>query len=193
MQETPHIKAIIFDCFGVLVGRGFWNVYRQAGGDPVADSGYIDHYLNLANMGQISQQDFRQAMADKLHITVDEYLDVYNKDEVPNMDVFDYIKNELKPKYKIGLLSNANAGVIERRIPEGLRQLFDDIVVSAEVGLLKPDPEIYKLAARRLGIKPSEAIFTDDHDRYLPGAKEAGMTPVLYTGLGSLVQVISKL
>lgn len=91
-----------------------------------------------------------------------------------------------KKDYKIGLLSNANNGVIERKIPAELRELFDVIVVSAEVGLMKPDPAIYELITQRLGVKPKEAIFIDDHPDYILGAQQAGMQALLYGDLDSL-------
>lgn len=187
------IKAVIFDCFGVLVGQGFWAVYRKAGGDPVADAEFIDHWINRANLGEVTQPEFRQAMADKIGISVDRYVSEYNKDEVPNPPIFEFIKQELKPKYKIGLLSNANVGVIPRRIPPDLLSLFDAVVVSGEVKLLKPDPAIYRLTAERLGVSPQEAVFTDDHDRYLPGATEVGMHTILYTGLDDFKRKLSEI
>lgn len=186
------IKAIIFDCFGVLVGKGFWNVYRLAGGDPEADHEYIDHWLNLANTGKVSQPEFRQAMADKLGLTVPQYLEIYNADEKPNQDIFDYIKT-IKPQYKIGLLSNANAGVIESRIPADLLTLFDARVISAEVGMLKPTPAIYQLVADKLGVKPEEAVFTDDHQQYLPGATAVGMHSILFTGVDDFRKQLAEL
>ena len=58
--------------------------------------------------------------------------------------------------------------------------LFDDVVVSAEVGLAKPDPEVFRLAARRLGLPPAECVFVDDWDVNVGAAREVGMAAILY-------------
>lgn len=58
---------------------------------------------------------------------------------------------------------------------------FDDIIISAEVGLMKPDPQLYHLAARRLGILPAEALFVDDSAENIAGARAVGMQALHFT------------
>jgi epoxide hydrolase-like predicted phosphatase len=62
----------------------------------------------------------------------------------------------------------------------GLHHLFDDIVCSAEVGMAKPEPAIYTLAAERLGLEPSECVFVDDLDTNVEAARQVGMHAVLF-------------
>lgn len=174
------VKAIIFDCFGVVVGKGFWDVYDNAGGDSVKDAAFIDDVLGRANSGAITAEALTNEVAAKLGLPPEEWAAIRDREEQPNEQLLSYIRDELKPIYKIGLLSNANNGTIERKIPENWRTLFDDIVVSAEVNLLKPDPEIFRLAAQRLGVQPAEVIFADDLEKYLEGASSVGMQTILY-------------
>ena len=108
------IKAIVFDCFGVLVGKGFWGVYDAAGGDSVKDCDFIEWILRKANAGTISNEEFRASIANKIGIGVNDYHQVVEREEQPNLALFNYINAELKHKYKMALLSNANRGVIER-------------------------------------------------------------------------------
>jgi putative hydrolase of the HAD superfamily len=61
---------------------------------------------------------------------------------------------------------------------EGWEELFDAIVISGEVGLRKPEPEIYALAARRLGVEPDQCVFVDDLAPNVRGAEAAGMVGV---------------
>jgi putative hydrolase of the HAD superfamily len=187
------IKAIFFDCFGVLVGTGFWNVYRDAGGDPERDWSFIEERLRAVNAGQASLQQFRQAMADRLGISVQEYMAIYDRNELPNAELITYIRNELKPHYRIGIISNAGPGVVESKIVPDDLKLFDDVVVSSEVGLLKPDPGIYLLACERLGVKLHEALFTDDQARYLGPAAELGMETILFGDLVSFRDQLESL
>ena len=77
-----------------------------------------------------------------------------------------------------GLISNSfGTGIYKRGNFDGL---FDAIVISGEVGLHKPEPEIYLLACERLGIEPAEAIFVDDLRENIAGAEAVGMTGVLH-------------
>lgn len=68
----------------------------------------------------------------------------------------------------------------------GFLDLFDDVVVSGEVGLAKPDPEIFALVARRAGRAPSECVFVDDSPANVAGAADAGMDAILFTDTGHL-------
>ena len=62
----------------------------------------------------------------------------------------------------------------------GIHHLFDDIVCSAEVGMAKPEPAIYELAAERLGLEPRECVFVDDLDTNVDAARQVGMQAVLF-------------
>jgi putative hydrolase of the HAD superfamily len=81
---------------------------------------------------------------------------------------------------KTGLLSNS-WGVDSYPI-EKLQPLFDALVISGEVGMRKPDPEIFHLATERLGVPPQRCVFVDDHPGHLKAAQEVGMTTVLHRG-----------
>lgn len=86
---------------------------------------------------------------------------------------------DLRPTFKTGILSNAwpdGRQIIAGKF--GLADAVDDIVISAEVGIAKPDPRIFALAASRLGVAPAEALLVDDFLRNVEGARTAGMSAV---------------
>lgn len=76
---------------------------------------------------------------------------------------------------RTGLLSNSWGLDYPR---EDWHELFDAVVISGEVGMRKPEPEIYRLAARRLGVEPEECVFVDDLTPNVRGAVEVGMVGV---------------
>ena len=79
---------------------------------------------------------------------------------------------------KTGLLSNSwGTSTYPREI---LDPLFDTLVISGEVGMRKPDPEIFNLTTGKLGVEPDASIFVDDHPGHLKSAGELGMTTVLH-------------
>lgn len=186
------IKAIIFDCFGVLVGKGIWSIYDLAGGDSERDAEHLDNVLHLANTGQIDSREFHEAITSKLDISVDEWKLLAAKEEKPNTVLLEFIRDKLKPKYKIGFLSNVNHDVIDRKLPKEWHTLFDTMIISAEVGMVKPDPAIFKLTARKLGVEPSECIFTDDIEKYLHGAESVGMMTILYDGFENFISRLEE-
>lgn len=186
------IKAIIFDCFGVLVGTGFNDTYRQAGGDPTKDRDFISDTLNSANIGAITEQEMSKMMAEKIGTTVEQWREAVDEAEQPNKPVFEYIE-ELRKSYKTAVLSNVNSGTLERKMsPEQLAQ-FNVVVASAEVGMMKPDPEIYRYTAEQLSVSPNECVFIDDIQDYCDGAEAVGMTAILYTDFVEVKQKLEAL
>ncbi|HZX07794.1 HAD family phosphatase [Kribbella sp.] len=79
---------------------------------------------------------------------------------------------------RTALLSNSWGNTYPRDTWDGM---FDDIVISGEVGLRKPEPEIFRLAAGRLDLEPSECVFVDDLQLNVDGARAVGMTAILHT------------
>ncbi len=63
-----------------------------------------------------------------------------------------------------------------------LNDVFDELIISGEVGLRKPDAAIFRLACDRLGVHASDAIFVDDFDVNVQAARALGMAGVLHAG-----------
>jgi epoxide hydrolase-like predicted phosphatase len=82
----------------------------------------------------------------------------------------------LRRDFKTGLLSNAFSD-LRQVVAETWKfaDAFDEMVISAEVGLVKPDPRIYQLAVDRLGVAPADAVFIDDFSRNVEGAQAVGL------------------
>ena len=95
----------------------------------------------------------------------------------PNIELI----RRLRPPYATAVLSNADRTLRERfEGREGLLDLFDVFVCSAEAGVAKPDPKIYALTADRLGLPPEECVFIDDSERNVTAARETGMQAVYF-------------
>ena len=95
-------------------------------------------------------------------------------------ELIDYIRH-LRSRYRTALLSNAlpnlrNLLTDKWRIDDA----FHEIIISAEVGLLKPDPAIYTLTLEKLGIESQEAVFIDDNEQNVAGARQVGMRAIRF-------------
>jgi putative hydrolase of the HAD superfamily len=90
-----------------------------------------------------------------------------------------------------GLISNSWGGASYDRV--AVDDLFDAVVISGEVGLNKPAPEIFRLGAERLGVAPEECVFVDDLRENCEGAEAVGMTAILHRGADSTVPELERL
>ncbi|HSX00062.1 MAG TPA: HAD family phosphatase [Patescibacteria group bacterium] len=187
------IKAIVFDCFGVLVGSSFWDVYRASGGDPVKDDSFIDNVLAQANAGFISSSDLRRQAAERIGTSYEVFTANMRRMEQPNVDLFAYIEKELKPHYKIAMLSNADKGAPQRHLTDKQLALLDVVVVSGEIGYAKPDPEAFQITIDRLGVTLSEIVFIDDLPCYVEPARAMGITTIQYVDLASFRQQLEAI
>jgi epoxide hydrolase-like predicted phosphatase len=91
---------------------------------------------------------------------------------------------------RTGLLSNSWGLDYDRA---GWDELFDAVVISGEVGLRKPEPAIYRLAADRLGMRPDECVFVDDIAANVRAAVDAGMVGVHHTSVESTIAELEVL
>jgi epoxide hydrolase-like predicted phosphatase len=92
---------------------------------------------------------------------------------------------------KTGLISNSwGHGRYDR---DSFGRLFDAVVISGEVGLYKPQPEIFRLGAERVGLDPSRCVFVDDLVENSEGAEAVGMTAVLHRGPHGTLERLEEL
>jgi len=89
-----------------------------------------------------------------------------------------------------GLITNSWGLDIYERAP---MDLFDETVISGDVGMHKPQPEIYLLACERLGVEPKDCIFVDDLRENVTGAEAVGMTAILHRDSAATVERLEDL
>lgn len=190
------IRAIIFDCFGVVVTYGFHAAFTAMGGNLDEDKQMLQDLFGMYNSGQMSDDQLLKELGDHLGIDSETVKAALAKDEHIDTRILERIQ-ELRGSYKVGLLSNIGRGGAERYFAGiDTSQYFDDMVLSGEVGLVKPVPEIYQLAAERLSVAPEECVFIDDSQRNAEAAMQAGMTAITYESFeqfdAELNQILSQ-
>lgn len=126
--------------------------------------------------GQLEESEFERRFAARLGVEAPALIDRLFAASAPDEKMRAAVRRAREGGVRTGLLSNSWG---TRRYPrELLRELFDAVTISGEVGLRKPAPEIYVLAARRLGLEPSQCVFVDDLPFNLDPAAELGMATV---------------
>ncbi len=181
------IKAIIFDCFGVLVRDNLDAFYAEyLRGDPELIKKSLAT-LERASKGLISHEEFNNELAGLAHITAEKTDEILGDNPV-NGELIGYIKQELKPKYKIGFLSNTSANWLDELFTPDQLELFEVKILSFQIGYAKPEAQAYEIAAERLGMRLTECVFIDDRQEYVDGAKRVGMKSILFTTNAQLKQ-----
>ena len=173
------IKAIIFDCFGVIRPDRLTMLYKQFGGDPVADEPFIHDTVQAANRGLIPSS--RSIFAKRLGITEAQWISAFDGNDRNDQQVLDYVLS-LRRHYKTALLSNISRGRLPELFQPGeLEKYFDVAVGSGDVGYAKPEAQAYEITADKLGVRLSECVMIDDQEAYCQGARGVGLQAILYT------------
>ena len=146
-----------------------------------------------ADAGFLVRDELTAQVAELLSISKEESDKVLSDGYSANTDLVEYISELKKQGYKIGLISNLGQGWFDTYVPESTKILFDDRVVSGEVGMVKPYPEIFELACTRLGVEPEDSVFVDDLISNCDGARRAGLQPILYESFEQFATDLQKL
>lgn len=175
------IKAIIFDLFGVLVLPGYTTLFNKF--PHLVQE--INQLVSENDYGTLSRREFYESMAKLTNISVETVKSYYRNDYSKDKDAIDWVK-ELKKSdnYKLGMLSNVGHGWVEDFFSrQELAELFDEVVLSSDVGLAKPAPRIFSITAERLEVPPVECVMFDDKLSNVQGANAAGVNGILYKSL----------
>lgn len=173
------IKAIIFDCFGVLT-TDTWRAFLDSLPDGT-DTSSARELNRQYDAGLITERQFLEQVQASTGRLPEQVEDMASSDVLKNTLLLNYI-NELKANYKIGLLSNiATDWIRDSFLTMDEQVLFDDMVFSHDVGMTKPDPRIFRLSCQRLGVEPNEAVLVDDVEAYVLSARVIGMEGVIYS------------
>jgi epoxide hydrolase-like predicted phosphatase len=186
------IKAIIFDCFGVLTTEGFGLFRDKYFASAPEKRIQANKLMDELNEGKLEYEGFIKGLIE-LSEASEEVVKDYMTRNKSNKLLFDLIRTDLKPKYKIGLLSNAGDNWLKELFDQEDIELFDDIVLSYELGVIKPDPKIYEIAASRLKVEPNECIFIDDNQRHCSGGAAAGMKTICYQNFWQIKKELETL
>jgi putative hydrolase of the HAD superfamily len=194
-------RAVFFDFGGVLttsVWDSFADFCRDQGLEPntVKDLFRNDpeaiRELRQLETGEITEDEFEETFGRRLGLEDPAHLiDSMFAGMQPDPPMVAAVKELRAAGMLTGLISNSWSTAHYDR--ELLNDLFDDSVISAEVHRHKPEPEIYRLAADRLGVEPAACIFVDDLRENCEGAEAVGMTAVRHHDAAQTIARLTEL
>jgi HAD superfamily hydrolase (TIGR01509 family) len=185
------IKAVIFDFYGVFVtDQDKLLISEVVEYNPDAARAMSDA-MKAYNLGMQTFDYVISIFSERTHKTEEEVREQFKKDMALDKRLVEYVLNIRSKGIKTVLLSNTGGESIRHYLDEqNLESLFDQMVLSFEVGMIKPNIGIYLLAAERLGVEPSEAMFVDDRSYNCDGAVLAGMQALLYSDFAQFKEAL---
>jgi epoxide hydrolase-like predicted phosphatase len=199
MPDDETQKALLVDFGGVLttdIWSSFADFCEQRELDPEAakrlfreDPGALAALRGLET-GEVEPAEFERRFAELLGTEPEGLIEGLFAGLQPVEPMLTALRRAGEVGIPTGLISNS--WVMDHYTDE-IRDLFDVVVISAEVGLHKPQPEIYLLAAERLGVDPKDCVFVDDLRENCAGAEAVGMTAVLHRNVGDTLAQLEEL
>ena len=200
------ILAVVFDIGGVLeriedpdlvIGRKWRARLGLTEVDYAAALGSIDPD-QLSRVGRMSEAEHRQRCMAALGLRPDQ-ADEFIADQwdwyCGKLDAeLHAFARSLRPRLRTAILSNSADGARrEEQARYAFESDFDPIIYSHEVGLAKPDPEIFELTLTMIGVAPEETIFIDDKQGHVDAASRLGMHAIHNTEAARTIKAVSEL
>ncbi len=173
------IKAIIFDCFGVLASdnwQEFHDKYLAHDEDKSTRAATLN---SLSDKGGCSDDEWVAGMAAIVGLS-EEQVRHERRSNVDNIELLNYIKEELNPQYKTAILSNVGKDFRADVFRKWEETIFDKVILSCDIGLAKPDKRAFDTAAILLNVRAFECIFVDDKLHNVEAAEVVGMRGLQY-------------
>ncbi len=189
-RPTGPIRAVVFDFGGVLLrtedrsGRRRWEARLGLPAGALDKVVFESEASRRAMVGKAPEEAVWEHVATTFGLDADEIRrfrhDFWSGDRLDE-ELVRFLRS-LRPRYKTAILSNAwpNARYVFGQL-FGLDDAVDLMIISAEEGVAKPDPRIYQIALRRLGVRPEEMVFVDDMPENVRAAQTLGIKAVQFT------------
>ena len=188
--DGAHAKGLLVDFGGVLTTNVFQSFRAFCVAEGLAENAFEDLLrgepevkasLRKLETNQMSADEFGSFLAPLLGVAeADGLMNRLFAGIGPDLAMIDGVRGARKAGIRTGLISNSvGTNIYDQAV---LDELFDAVVISGDVGMHKPQPEIFRLGAERVGLPPERCVFVDDLRENCAGAEAVGMTAVLHRG-----------
>ncbi|MCD4685276.1 MAG: HAD family phosphatase [Anaerolineae bacterium] len=196
------IKAFIFDFGGVLVRTEDYtprHAWDERLGLPVGSVERAVHHSDIwiqAQLGRITYRAYWEGVAEILYMSKEDIpelrRDYFSGDRL-NYRLVALIRELREQGHPVALLSNESVELRDRLRELELVELFDHILISAEIGMLKPDPTAFRVTLQALQVAPQQVMFVDDALSNIRGAQQLGINAILFRHNTDLRAELKKL
>jgi epoxide hydrolase-like predicted phosphatase len=194
------IKSVIFDWGGVLIDNPAPGLMQHcAKALKVSKEDYIKAHGRFEadfQKGLIREDAFWEQVCSKLNVpkpdTPSLWAEAFEAAYVPRKKMFSMTAWLQGKGYRTAVLSNTEVPAMQHFYRQRY-DMFDVAVFSCHEGVKKPDRGIYEITLQKLGCGPEKAIFIDDKQEYIDGAKEVGINTVLFQDINQVKDELNQL
>ncbi len=199
---NKNFTAIFFDYGGVIEVSDYKlmdEILKTLGITKEEWSAVYLKYNHLTNLENKEWKEVGLLVAEKLGAdqsqleNIATLIDQANSSKVLNIELIDLIKKLKNLGLKTAIISNYTSTLRNKIQNQGIYALFDEIIISSEVGYQKPNSEIFEVAFGKLNVTAGQTVFIDDSSSSLSYANEIGYTPILYTNIDNLKFELSRI
>lgn len=186
------IKVIAFDYADVIAQSPLSKWVRE---NLSKEDDRYNHYKKhspLWDTGQMTTEKFYQTLSEVTGISPNLIWEKFYENRKPDKEVVNIIK-KLKKNYKIILFSNFLAELLRKLlVQQKIEKLFDEIIISSEHKLAKPDPDFFDLLIKKSQVKKDEILFIDDRIENVSGANDMGIKSMQFINSETLTTDLKK-
>ena len=212
------IKHFIFDFGGVLIEKTFVlkNVLDIIESDlnisiPRDENSYIRKIKRGLSSGRISSREFLEKIFEKYYYPIQKkdgtlppkkinteyyveiWFDLYSQVTNVSSEMAEVIERLHQADYTVSLMSNTHDIHAKSNLLKGFYDIFDNVFLSNEIGMIKPDLDKYKYVLKKLDTKPKRCIFIDDKIRNLVPARELGIIVIRFESFDKFKEQLNEL
>jgi epoxide hydrolase-like predicted phosphatase len=195
------IRAVYFDLGGVIVRTEFESPRERLAErlgltyEELVKIVFESKSSREASIGKISEDDHWKWVTRAVHRPLKDRETLHKEffdGDIIDRELLNYIRS-LRARYGTGLISNAWEGLRPYMQREKFDDAFDALIISAEVGVMKPEAAIFHHALEQLEVKPREAVFVDDFVENIAGCEAIGMHGILFKSTEQVLKDLKKL
>ncbi|MEO8357305.1 MAG: HAD family phosphatase [Chloroflexota bacterium] len=195
------ICAVFFDLGGVIVRTEYQTPRERLAErlgmeyDDLSRIVFDSETGHQASIGAITSLQHWEAVMQRLKLPYEEMAlirDEFFAGDIVDHEILNFLRS-LHGKYTTGLISNAWSDLRDYIVREKFDDAFDHIIISAEVGVAKPEAGIYKIALQKAGVSPNEAVLVDDFYVNIEGCEKVGMQGIHFKDSQSALQQLKQL
>lgn len=178
LRSKSGVRFVFFDVNGCLVRfyhRAFTRIAQDSGKQADLIETAFWHYNDAVCRGELSIDEFNRLLGERFEMGQFDWRTYYLEAIEPIHEMHELLR-WASSLYKVGLLTNIMPGQIEAMIKKGLVPdlPYAAIIDSSEVKAIKPEAEIYQVAATKTGCNPDEILLVDDSRSNVMAAEHAG-------------------
>jgi epoxide hydrolase-like predicted phosphatase len=195
------VKGLLIDFGGVLTTNVFDSFKAFCRNEGLPEDSVKNMFrergeglglLRRLEKGDLTASEFSQQFAPLLGVSPDNLVERLFGGIGPDEAMVEAVRLARGAGIKTGLISNSWGDGLAYE-PALLEELFDAVVISGDVGMHKPEPEIFLLGAERIGVAPGDCVFVDDLRENCAGAEAVGMKAILHRGAEGTLRQLEEL